>query len=615
MTPTKPTTVDAHSVRLLLWLERYPFQRGEDLVVAMAPWIRRSALYLRLAELETLHFIEHLRLGTRKQALYHLTPAGQAACAFWLGKPEVPPASAREALWRLLPRLPILLAVQDLVNGLVSGTSDALTQRGRRASLIQWDWQRDYVERLGENRDERVLRVEGTLSLRMHFIATSETATRDHWYGFFVLHQPLDDVRLMRQRLVRLTRWRERKQPGDGTALPLVLILATSARQAEWWHLAANQVAHRLHTPLLTGAVTSPPQTREAGWRWTWRRLGMAAPCHLQELLKPGQHPPFDSPTPKPLLHGQADDSRWPLPARTPKSSYRLTGRTSAQDERLLPLVLASRHWEIVYLCFAHPLLSTEDLSAHLPIERKGLRALLRTLDQQGVLRQTETEVGWRWHLSERGLRLLAWQAGCHLARLVHHPIVAGEPVLQRSVKGLLHQARHTAGVYGFFARLAQDLAQVPGARLRWWETGALCERYFVWREQVYRFKPDAFAGVFIGGQTRRFWLEWDRGTMGRKDLETKCATYAAFLTSREWASASAVPPVLICVFPDYAQEFRFTKAARALLAHVPSLRIFSTTVLPFARQGALAAIWRQLLPVPEHPQPVTLFAPSPGNE
>ena len=180
--------------------------------------------------------------------------------------------------------------------------------------------------------------------------------------------------------------------------------------------------------------------------------------------------------------------------------------------------------------------------------------------------------------------------------------------MLQRSVKGLLHQARHTAGAYGFFAGLARDLAGVPGAQLRWWETGALCERRFVWREQVYRFKPDAFAGVFIGGQTRRFWLEWDQGTMGRRDLEGKCATYAAFLTSREWANASAVPPVLVCVFQDSAQQFRFAKTVQALLAHVPGLHVFATTALVLARHGALDAIWHQLLPATERMQQVVLF-------
>lgn len=601
------TTLDAVSVRLVRWLERYPFQRGEDLAVAMAPWARRSALYRRLAELEDHQLIEHLRLGTRQQALYHLSPAGQAACAFWAGTPGRPLTQAREALWHLLPRLPLLLTVQELVNGLVRGASDALTRRGRHASLIQWNWRRDVAERFGDGKEHGMLRVEGTLSLRVHFAATTEADAQDDWLGFVLLHQPLDDVRLLRQRCERLTRWREMVLR-DEIAMPLVLILATSPRQAEWWHLAATQVAHRLHAPLLAGAVTSLPQTSETSWRWTWRRLGTAALCHLQELLRPERESPFGERAREPLRHGLRGRRRWPLPAEPQRSSYELTSKALTTDERLLPLALSARHWDIIHLCFAHPLLSTEDLSAHLPMERKAVQALLRTVRQVGVLQQIETAGGWRWHLSEQGLRLLARQAGCHLSRLLHQPVVAGEPVLQRSVKGLLHQARHTAGVYGFFAGLARDLAGVPGAQLRWWETGALCERRFVWREQVYRFKPDAFAGVFIGGQTRRFWLEWDQGTMGRRDLEGKCATYAAFLTSREWANASAVPPVLVCVFQDSAQQFRFAKTVQALLAHVPGLHVFATTALVLARHGALDAIWHQLLPATERMQQVVLF-------
>jgi len=43
----------------------------------------------------------------------------------------------------------------------------------------------------------------------------------------------------------------------------------------------------------------------------------------------------------------------------------------------------------------------------------------------------------------------------------------------------LMQHIRHTVGIYGFFARLAQAAGQEPEQELCWWETGAVCERRY----------------------------------------------------------------------------------------------------------------------------------------
>jgi hypothetical protein len=273
---------------------------------------------------------------------------------------------------------------------------------------------------------------------------------------------------------------------------------------------------------------------------------------------------------------------------------------------------LTPRQWELLLLCFAHPLLSDEDLVAFVPLGLKPVRVVLRALAQMDYLTSTATAVGPRWQLAEDGLRLLASASQCSLQRFLHLPVAAAAPVQQRGVKGLLHQIQHTAGVYGFLAALATELERVPGARLRWWETGARCERVFAWKEQTYHFKPDAFAGVQISGKPLlRFWLEYDRGTMFVRDLESKCATYAAFLSSREWALGSATPPLLLVVVPDVAQERRVSRTAQALLTHIASLRLYTTTLGMMVTAGLLAPIWQQCLPQrapPEQARRVALF-------
>ena len=86
----------------------------------------------------------------------------------------------------------------------------------------------------------------------------------------------------------------------------------------------------------------------------------------------------------------------------------------------------------------------------------------------------------------------------------------------------------HTAGIYGFFTRLAQSARREPEQALCWWETGAVCERRYQVGEQWYNLRPDALAEYRVGQQRMRFWLEWDRGTMNVRDLAVKFTSYAS---------------------------------------------------------------------------------------
>jgi hypothetical protein len=47
-----------------------------------------------------------------------------------------------------------------------------------------------------------------------------------------------------------------------------------------------------------------------------------------------------------------------------------------------------------------------------------------------------------------------------------------------------------------------------PGEDLRWWETGAMCERRYRVGEQWYNLRPDALAAYRMGSQQFRIWLQ-----------------------------------------------------------------------------------------------------------
>jgi hypothetical protein len=547
----------------------------------------------------------------------------------------------REKLIRLFPRLSVWLPVQDLVNGLVGGAPVALTSAGHQAEMVRWNWLRDYTHRFvphGRGEDVLNLRVDGVLALCLRF-TSSLGLPQQIWHTLLVWHCPLDDVRLLRQRLHRLLRWSEsaERQPVY-SQMPPVLILATSPHQAELWQQATTEVMARLRMEVPLGAVACLPEGKQPignSWRLPWRRLATDESCHLQDLVHSSASPAFSE-----LMESRAPawetghdrreaKSVGQVPLSRGKRSFDLTafaarrvpetrrGLSATGDYRLACVCLVPRQWEILLLCFAHPLLSRDELSALLSMHPKSLQILLAGLQTAGYLTCTETLAGWRWHLAEAGLRLLARAACCHVHRLVRTPVDPGQPLQQRGVAGLLHQARHSAGVYTFFATLKAALATLPDAQLRWWETGALCERVFVYRENTYHFKPDALASVRIGERSVRFWLEWDRGTMGVRDLESKCATYATYLTSRDWARGGAVLPALVCVVPEIAQERRLVSVACALLAHIPALRLYTTTASLMTMRGILAPIWQQV-PLqaqhtphapPEHNQRIALFA------
>ena len=86
----------------------------------------------------------------------------------------------------------------------------------------------------------------------------------------------------------------------------------------------------------------------------------------------------------------------------------------------LLGLRMTPCQWSILRLLLAHPLLSDEELAAFLSLQRKSVRCSLYELHQLGCLEPIPTEVGKRWHLCGRGLRLIATANHMHIRTIAH---------------------------------------------------------------------------------------------------------------------------------------------------------------------------------------------------
>ncbi len=249
---------------------------------------------------------------------------------------------------------------------------------------------------------------------------------------------------------------------------------------------------------------------------------------------------------------------------------------------------------------------SDEELADFLGIQRSSVRCSLYELHHLDSLEPISTRVGKRWHLRGSGLRLIS--AACHMhirniAMLPENTAVNNMSTeVQRGEVWLLQHIQHTAGIYGFFASLAQASNQESGQVLCWWETGMVCERRYRVGEKWYNLRPDALAEYRVGPRQMRFWLEWDRGTMNVRDLAIKFTSYAQYIASREWARERSTLPRLFCVAPDIAQEQRIQRVAQARLTHTPGLVLWTTTEVLLQGEGPAAPIWLRAIPQSERP-------------
>jgi predicted transcriptional regulator len=617
--------------RLLHWLLRYPLQRADDLVMGVTRWASQATVYRHLQRLEARGLVESIlpkTPGTGKW-LYHLSNLGLHMLASHLKRPACELAQSFQAneagLLRLLPRLPTLLLLQNVVNGLVTGAAEAMTTRGQRPRLVRWTWQRDLTHRFLYREHTMRLFADGGVALCLH-AQQDDGSTMDQWYGLLLLATELDDERLMRLRLERLLCYRESPErwPVYQHMLP-VLILAASPRQRDHWRRAAEIAALKLRMEPLVGALAClslEESVHVNPWRLAWHTLSTEVSCHLQDLLLPLPRAAFPSSLSLVESEDEQRDKRassnTSIVTASPGKPSRLgllirgdVARHAAKvaqgelEERealsMLGLYLTRCMWRMMHLLLAHPLLSVEELAALLDLQTRSARHWLFELHQLGCLEPLTTMAGKRWHLCGRGLRLIAAANHMHVRNIATVPDgmdgVDMPPLVQQGEAWLLQHIRHTAGVYGFFASLARAARHHPGQKLCWWETGAACERRYQVGEQWYNLRPDALAAYRVGSQQARFWLEWDRGTMNMRDLAVKFISYAYYIASREWARECSILPVLVCVAPDIAQERRVQRVAQARLTQSAGLVVRTTTEVLFNEHGPLSPIWLQGLP------------------
>jgi len=492
---------------------------------------------------------------------------------------------------------------------------------------------RDYAHRFPYREKQMRSAADAAVLFRVRLQMANRLSAQEQWYSLFVLlDAEIADARWLKQRLVRLLCYRESAERWPVYQhFPPLLVLVSTPHRMELWQRCAMEAATVLHIAPLTGAIACLTKklhmTSYNPWRLAWKTLATNGPCTLQHLL----HPLPNEVIPPGLWGRHATDTVMPEETRiddcasttttspTRKRSRIIVGNyldraVNTKGERLgeyrdereamefLGLTLGQRHLELLQMLFTYPLLHVLEMAALLEQEVSSVERYLRVVHKSGCIMSMVTDRGQRWRLSELGLRLIAATQHIGILSIVtQQESDGGAPLVQRGVDELLRHLEHTAGIYGFFASLSQaasrERLQGREHRLLWWETGATCERRYRDHDHWHNLRPDAFAEYQAGKQHVRFWLEWDRATMGTRDLVAKLRTYEHYVASREWFKQEAGLPLLLVVTPDPGQEMRFGRVATGTLTNGCELIIRTTTFTRMREQGPLGPIWEQVLP------------------
>ena len=124
----------------------------------------------------------------------------------------------------------------------------------------------------------------------------------------------------------------------------------------------------------------------------------------------------------------------------------------------------------------------------------------------------------------------------------------------------------------------SQDRLQGVQHDLLWLEIGAASECRYPDHERWHSLRPDAIGEYQAGEQRVRFWLEWDRATMGTRDLVAKFRTYTQYVTSHEWCKEQPAMPYLLVVVPSREQEMCIARIVEDVRKNAPGIVILTTT-------------------------------------
>ena len=582
------------------WLARLPFLGADELSLLLG--VTRHQATGLLGKLKRLGWVEHVDTSSPElepERLYALTQACLPALAQRLGFPEGEleasfPVGRREVLERL-PRLETVVGLNRFAAELVAAVRDdieveledvrALPSRRRGANA----WWPPEVEAFGCMRWG---------SWHAPFFVAWDRA------GAPPFHR--------RKRVAGWYAFREARHPWGKDDIPPILVVCPGEAEAEQWSRALLDAYRGLAAPLPVCLADVTSALREGPLGPVWRRPDGSVRAHLCERLVWRPAVPKEAKVPKaakpPAELEPISGSGQPLRDRASQvvSSPEERSRGPSNVERLAALALVTSPAEkrILEWLGPHPLLSADDLAVILRLSTQMAQRLLDSLSGYGLVDSTdkrledEASISRRYFLTHVGLKLLAARDGVPPRRYARHGIVAAAmPGKQGGgrLQTLLRQLDHTAGVNRFFVRLIADGGKGGPRLIRWLSASEAAQR-FTCGDVPHWLRPDGAGDVHWQGKERRFYLEWDRGTVRLPELAEKLRVYAAYCADRCRAGCpdSALPRLLV-VTSESSRENAIWDVLQALSADRSSAssRVFTTLDTLVERLGVLGPTWR----------------------
>jgi len=210
-----------------------------------------------------------------------------------------------------------------------------------------------------------------------------------------------------------------------------------------------------------------------------------------------------------------------------------------------------------------------------------------------------------RYFCTHEGLRMIAGAERVPLLRLAEYGVFAAETSASARGGGRLRNLRrnlaHTVGVNVFFARLTRDARRLGHEVPHWWSEAEATQRFRHDGERTYWVRPDGAGVYYLPEREVPFMLEYDRGTMRRRDYLRKLVGVASYFEGEHYRGFfSAEPTVLVVAEHDAAEErFRAVVSFAEERWDVEIPALFTTRWRfernPSNREGTLGPIWRTL--------------------
>lgn len=580
---------------LLGWLALHPWQREQDL--AFAAGCHRSTITRQLAALRARKLVAAVRCPQEAHPSHWsvLTAAGMRHLSRRWRLPE----QTRARLWaaaeaqrqRLLPRLPLLGRLHEVIQYVV-GTLPILSQKqGSQPHRLKWQCDRFPAPLQGRGAHQGR---PGWPDARIRWNVEQEPRERQPSSRAQDAHEGCETVSCFQIDLLvdpgyrgftqpllasHLADWlilqSEERDSLDGTGTPLLIITPTASGRETWRHLLRLLCEHERRSTLAGAIVVWPPDHAAPPALSTWQALTQQAPSRLADLLQPSSPSRIETGVQKAVGGGKQGEAN-------PRSGETASAGRRRSASLRLPSNLGWRHLLLLQDLAVQPLIHLEELACLLTLEADTLRHYLQ--DMGSLVEVVETVCGPRLRLSQRGLRLLGtlWfgEAGALLVERAGHVSSA--------------QIRTLAGLYGFVAAVKEAAASL-GHTLLWTEASPRVDGASVDRHGGRGALPCARFAYCLDleqHQTVTVWVEWLA-----EEPVSRCIARIEMYQERSahrfpQPEEGNQPGLLLCLLRDDSQERQVWQRLPAAWQET-ALPLFTTTIPLLEQQGPLAPIWQ----------------------